>query len=320
MFRYTRGTHPEHACARHMPTGTLGQILPEQPNAPRTPRTIVAPPINCPSCNQPELIEILPPIPSVPNATSWTCAVCSARWVFLRASVEEPHAWWAEQITSLRRHIQREGNEFSHVHLSRFLFSQFQGQGNGDPAERWSFLWGPAEVRTQTSDENLVFTILFRVRVNSTIISSAEFPRVVQDMLNSETIRKVSQWVHKTQGQVVDILNVQDGVVTFQPDGQRPIRMTETDFIFFHRPFAPDPQSLPVGVPLPELSPDEEWTSADGDIRIVSVNPKRETVVAMWTHGRQVQATLNLRDFATSRWRKVVRRTCYEMILDDEDE
>jgi hypothetical protein len=134
----------------------------------------------------------------------------------------------------------------------------------------------------------------------------------------AERIPENSRWIHKGRGQVVEVVKVENAAVTFRSEEQS-FRMVHTDFLHFHRPFTLDNGPSPQSFPLPDLAPGDEWTSVEGTVVIVSVDSKREQVSVKWAHGSQRTARLNLRDFATDKWRKIVRKTAFQRLLDEDD-
>jgi hypothetical protein len=135
----------------------------------------------------------------------------------------------------------------------------------------------------------------------------------------TELVAPKSKWLHKGTGVIVEVVSVRDAAVSFRQEDQR-FNMLLDDFLSLHRPYVLGSlDSIPIEpIDIP-LTTDAEYLSAEGTVRIVSVDSKRELVTVTWDDGRK-RAPLSLREFATSKWRKIERRTAYQRILDDEDD
>lgn len=347
VFRYYRGQSPEYACARHMPVGTRGELLPDQPDAPGQPSREVTAPTPCPQCTHLEPVEVLadpnatgldlPP----PEASEWTCPLCSARWILIitRPDVNYGTHWQMTALTAARNRAMRQGHEVVSVQTSASTFGVIlinehlePEVGNaavlwGDVPLTWSLpLPGVAGSWVRLQLRSRAVTRQTRERVPAANDSMLQLLRnaseeVVTPMDEHEVHRVIvpgTRWVHKGQGQTVEIMEVENGAVAFRADEQS-FRMTIEDFLSFHRPFSFDASPAPT-MPLPEIAPGEEWTSVEGTVTIVDVNSKREQVSVRWAHGGQKTSRLDLRAFAGDKWRKVIRKTAFQRIMDDEDD
>jgi len=349
IFRYYRGRSPEYACARHLPVGIRSEILPDQPDAPGQPSLEVTSPAPCPQCNNLEPIEVLPDpnasgldLPP-PEASEWTCPLCSARWILIvtRPDVDYGANWQITALTHARNRAARQGREVVSVQTGVSTFSAIvMAENLGSDVGNTAVLWGNvpltwslplpgvpgAWMRLQLRSQAVMRRP--RERIPTANDSMLQLLRnaseeVVAPMDEREIHRVIipgTRWVHKGQGQTVEIMGVENGAVAFRADEQS-FRMTVEDFLAFHRPFAMDSgASPPPTMPLPEIAPGEEWTSIEGTVTIVDVNSKREQVSVRWAHGSQKTSRLDLRAFAGDKWRRVVRKTAFQRIMDEDED
>jgi hypothetical protein len=119
----------------------------------------------------------------------------------------------------------------------------------------------------------------------------------------------------------------EDTVVTYNRPADDPDRrfrsklnMLRKDFLKFHRPYEPT-QDNPPSEPLVvvDICDGDEWESVNGDsVRVVSVNPRKTTAVVEDSAKRRREVPF--KELASGRWRKIVRRTAYERLLDDNED
>ena len=330
VFRYTRGTSPDYTCPRHAPAGTRMALLSDQPGAPQSqpaPTITIASP--CPNCGNPDPVEIWSGVGLLPEISGWSCVRCNNTWasVLGGANPSTSGQWWREAIATITRETERHNFKRQpsqircHPTVGSVLLSEFETVViNGVPT-----LYGiPIEVDGALDP----WTMIVHTGVNHRIASLQQqvlaAARSLDDSgdleeLESQLVHAPSRWVHKGTGMSVETVAVRDGAVSFRQEEQTFTMLLE-DFVKFHRPFVLDGVSTE---PAPNIAIQvgEEWESAEGTVKIVSVDSKREQVVVTWADSRKRSAPLTLREFATDKWRKVVRKTSFQRLLDlDEDD
>ncbi len=136
--------------------------------------------------------------------------------------------------------------------------------------------------------------------------------------VSDELITPKSKWVHKGTGGIVEVVTVREAAVSFRQEDQK-FNMLLEDFLSLHRPYVIENlEDISTKYPNLILTENAEYESPEGIVKVVSVDSKRELVTVIWGDGRK-RAPLSLREFATSKWRKIERRTAYQRIMDDED-
>lgn len=349
VFRYHRGRSPEYACARHLPVGTRAEVLPDQPDAPgATAETVAASP--CPLCQQPDPVEVLREpgtgLDAVPAEVSeWTCPLCSGRWVMVLPlpDVNYSDDWFAQTLTDARNRASRQGFEVVSVQAGTFAWGSLLRALNLTDSGGAATLWNDVPLSWATPQPEVALTarwmrLMIRTRpqrearsrvpiANDSVLAAlrelpAQMPEQMPDEQEAKRILSPGQrWLRKGQGQTVEVIAIEQGAVAFKAEEQN-FRMTIEDFLALHRPFRfNDSGATPALVePLPELSPGDEWTGVEGTVTVVDVDSKRELVTVRWAHGGQKTSRLDLRQFAGDKWRKVIRKTAYQRLLDEEDD
>ncbi len=138
-------------------------------------------------------------------------------------------------------------------------------------------------------------------------------------------VEKENVWVQRASGDlmiVLDIIKATDGTDAIQfrrssaEDIEPAVVMTKRDFIINHRRYTPTSSEEPAKAPKPmiEVSVDQEWECQDGSAMIVTqVDHKREIIFGddlKTKKHRQIPFT----QFATGRWRRIIRRSIYDRI------
>jgi hypothetical protein len=136
------------------------------------------------------------------------------------------------------------------------------------------------------------------------------------------------RWIQRKTGDLIEITRVgptddrSTTVVHFKrvSDGvESSNAMLLDDFMRECHPYttrSSQPQDIPVVVVLK----DEEWEHVDSGevVRIDTVDSKRDLIIVMQKEGKR--RSVPLFEFANARWRKIIRRTAYDRLLDLEDD
>jgi hypothetical protein len=136
------------------------------------------------------------------------------------------------------------------------------------------------------------------------------------------------RWVNRSTGDLVEVTRVQptddrstqavhfrriaDGIESSQA-------LVLEDFLRECRPYVAK-SSAPVQVPVVEVLKDEEWEHRDSGevVTIDTVDTRRDLVVVVQKEGKR--RSVPLYEFANAKWRKIVRRTSFDRLLDLEDD
>lgn len=156
-----------------------------------------------------------------------------------------------------------------------------------------------------------------------------ELPEEVQEQEALVAVPDGSRWTQRASGNVIEVERVvrsQDGeaVVRYRRMTDDPINptmsMLRRDFLQNHTPFIL-PDSTSPGTPLPiDVASGDEWESSNGDIIIIAtVDPKREIVQAEERTSKR-RRMIAFVEFTNGRWRKIVRRTAYDRLMQSDDE
>ncbi len=142
----------------------------------------------------------------------------------------------------------------------------------------------------------------------------------------SEVPTAGSLWINRSTGDLVEVVSHSTGAfnveaVVFRlvsggdniPEPQN--TMLWNDFLSHHQlrspsPLGPEPTVIPA--------PGEEWEHVDKtEIVIFSVDLKLQ-IVSFVDQSTKYRRSLPLHEFSTNNWRRIVRRTAFEHIMDDE--
>lgn len=136
------------------------------------------------------------------------------------------------------------------------------------------------------------------------------------------------RWVNRSTGDLVEVTRVQptDDRTTQAVHFRRVADGIESshalvleDFLRECRPFVAK-SSAPMQVPVVEVIKDEEWEHRDsGEVVVIeSVDTKRDLVIVVQKEGKR--RSVPWYEFANAKWRKIVRRTSFDRLLDLEDD
>ncbi len=94
--------------------------------------------------------------------------------------------------------------------------------------------------------------------------------------------------------------------------------MLYADFVNHHRPWARKDEG-PAGLPEVFPVPGEEWEHVNDHtaIEITVIDAAREVVHVVERKAKR-RRSIPLREFSSPSWRKIVRRTSFEHLMDDE--
>ena len=152
-----------------------------------------------------------------------------------------------------------------------------------------------------------------------------ESPESVEIPVPDIPIDKESAWVQRMSGDVMvvlDVIQATDGTdaISFRrrsaEEVEPAVTMTRRDFLIHHKPHMPStdarmPPMIPVAV-------DEEWECSDGSGMVITQVDHRKEIV----YGDDVKTKRHRQipfvQFATGRWRKIVRRSVYERLRQPE--
>lgn len=321
VFQYSRGMSPDYVCPRHAPSGTRLELLNDDPNFGAS-RSVPASraSLPCPACHSPDPIEDRS-LNVLDEVMGWSCLHCNNRWFTIRPTEDTTFVgnWWLDNIRVAIDELFRlqrpagviEAHPSAHAEILRVLMSRSRNIGVPVTPEGTNWMLFNIPVVLTSSLES--YTVLVRPTSGNPVSAIEDMmTRPLADTL----VRPGSRWIHRAGGRGVEAVSVKDGVVTFRQNDQ-PVHMVLEDFLSLHRPFALDnTPSEPLNI---AILPGEEYEGPEGLVRILAVDSKRELVDVVWPDGRK-RMPLQLREFATSKWRKIERRTAYQRIMDDEDD
>lgn len=321
IFRYSRGTSPDYVCPRHAPAGTRLELLSDDPNfgVSHPQRNNERSSLPCPACHSPDPIEDRS-LNVLDEVMGWSCLRCNNRWFTIRPNEATTFVgnWWLDNIRVAIDELFRlqrpagviEAHPSAHAEILRVLMSRSRNIGMSVTPEgtNWSLFNIPVVLTSSLES----YTVLVRPTSGNPVSSIED---MVTKPLEDTLVRPGTRWIHRSGGRAVEAVNVKDGVVTFRDDHQ-PFHMILEDFLSLHKPFVLDntpPEPLNINI-----LPGEEYEGPEGLVRILAVDSKRELVDVVWPDGRK-RMPLQLREFATSKWRRIERRTAYQRIMDDDD-
>lgn len=137
-----------------------------------------------------------------------------------------------------------------------------------------------------------------------------------------------SQWIQKSSADIIEVLGIEralDGspIIRFRrtaEDNEPAVRLSRPDFLALHRPYNPNhPSSVDPSKPPIEITIGEEWASSDGDSIVISSVDGRKEIVYGDDLNTKKRRQIPFAQFEGGRWRKVVRRSAYARILDEDD-
>jgi hypothetical protein len=341
VFRYSRGTSPDYTCPRHAPAGTRLELLSDQPDAPQSqpnPNLTVASP--CPNCGNPDPVENMVARDIMPEVTGWSCVLCNSTWAYIpgRANPNTTPAWWMDAISTAIADAERNKRSPARIRCHPVVYSVLRGQYEtltlsdtdepplifGVPLvpditlDPWSLILHTGPQRRAADRPNQNGDVFPMALLARNLLSVSRATGDLEE-LETQLVHAPSRWTHKETGMTIEAVSVRDGAVTFRQEEQTFTMLLE-DFVRFHRPFMVEGVSTE---PLPNIAilVGEEWEGAEGTVKILSVDSKREQVTVEWAGGRKRTAPLTLREFGTDKWRKVIRKTSFQRLLDlDEDD
>jgi hypothetical protein len=143
------------------------------------------------------------------------------------------------------------------------------------------------------------------------------------------SIANKSLWSNRRNGQLFEVIRVEDidkqtRMVEFKAFGDdqdaRAVRMIWKDFLRYHRPYEEMPELKEPKIPPVEVCVGEEWESINGDIvSIANVDMRTETVFA-YDQGGKTRKAIKLSEFQKAAWRKIVRKSSFDRLLEDDGE
>ncbi len=178
----------------------------------------------------------------------------------------------------------------------------------------------PARSRNRVTDEDLD-------RLQNVLRTLPEDPPTPEDG-PPVTVVEGTRWVQRKSGLVVEVVRLEHSqdedrtqIVVYRPaDADSSTqRMVLTDFTRFHRMYSDVLDQTTIhSIPPVQLTIGEEWASLEGDLVVIlGVDLRKESVLVEVPETKQ-RRTISLTQFAGARWRKVVRKSAYDRILDDD--
>ncbi len=165
-----------------------------------------------------------------------------------------------------------------------------------------------------------VASVLRRLRETDVAVPAEQDPATtpVPDL----PIDLQTTWIQRNGGKLIvveEIVRAQDGseAIKFRnatDDSEAAVTMIRRDFLIYHRPHVPTTDAPPPVPPMINVQIAEEWESQDGSgIIITQIDSRREIV-----HGDDVKTKKHRQiafiEFATGRWRRIIRRSVYDRI------
>lgn len=352
ILRYTRGqVEVDWVCPRHLPVGVHATLTTESLGARQpehTPQIVTVssePSIAaniCPACAFADPVEELRcQLPAY--ASLWICTRCPSRWCLISPPThDQPTADEIRVALSIANYTIREIVATRAIQAGGTLTSLYAGiPVRWDPAFeptspsciRLTLAGGPEH---RTSPEPFVTmgrghppTPQEGVMVSSSRPTTAEAsPAESEGLLNSMTpspfINKGSRWVNRSTGELVEVDRL--GRST---EGDEPVvhfkRVSDShevnsvlllrDFEVIHRSYTQEFTRTSEAVA--EVLKDEEWEHVEtGEVVVIdSVDTKRNLVIVV---AKEKRRSVLMLDFVNCKWRKIVRRTAYARLLEDD--
>ncbi len=156
--------------------------------------------------------------------------------------------------------------------------------------------------------------------------TASEQPMATPDDIEAE-ILEGSAWVQRSTGNIMHVLrldNAVDGtrVIVYCNKGEEnepAMRMVVRDFLANHRAYVAQEEWPTIEVkPVIEITSGEEWeftATPSVGISIIAVDHKKEVVHVEELESKR-KRTISFSEFIQKRWRKVVRKTAYQWLLD----
>ena len=310
VFRIDRDTTPEWVCPRHMPVGTQASLdMSEHPGAAEMPQAMSTD--ACPACDD--------------RATSgmnrvgsslhlWSCSKCNYQW----GTLGEPPGnitdeWYFENMIELRTHMQAANMPVRRIDITPTIWGHFYRTHERE------VMSGPYGARAFQGTPILVS--MGPESLHSVMIQTRDVGRSTAlpvSRLGGQPGRPSAMPASNSVllDLVRELLPIRSGVVfTSNPPSfpRNPLAAPSQP--------APEPPEVDPAAGIPEVmpSPGDEWehTVDKTGVEIISLDASRE-IVHVAEIGRKRLRSIPLRDFASGSWRKIVRRTSFEHLMDDE--
>ena len=139
-------------------------------------------------------------------------------------------------------------------------------------------------------------------------------------------ISQGTRWVNRSSGEVVEVDHLGTSTDSNEPvvHFKRVSDDMEVNLVLFQRDFSamfrPYTQETPrIEERVVEVLKDEEWEHVESHavVKVDSVDTKRNLVVVL---DKDKRRSVPMLDFVNAKWRKIVRRTSYDRLLELEDD
>ena len=157
-------------------------------------------------------------------------------------------------------------------------------------------------------------------------VSPEDPSELLAAMHSTPFVSKGTRWSNRSNGEIVEVTELGrstdrgDTVVHFKrisDDLEAGVVLMQLDFVTLYKPIDAEPAAREE--PTVEVLKDEEWEHIDsGETGVVdTVDTKRNLVIIIGKdkHRRSVRMI----DFVNNKWRKIMRRTAYARLLEDDD-
>jgi hypothetical protein len=162
-----------------------------------------------------------------------------------------------------------------------------------------------------------------------TRVSPADPTELLAEMHSTPFVSKGTRWSNRSNGEIVEVTELGrstdrgDTVVHFKrisDDLEAGVVLMQLDFVTLYKPMdEPAAMAKLREESIVEVLKDEEWEHIDsGETGVIdAVDTKRNLVVIIGKDTKR--RTVRMIEFVNNKWRKIVRKTAYARLLEDDD-
>jgi hypothetical protein len=169
------------------------------------------------------------------------------------------------------------------------------------------------------------------MRVLETRMEEQGLVALLEEMAPTQFVSKGSRWRNSSTGDIVEVDRLGQSTEAHEPvvhfrrvsdDMRNGMVLLQRDFETMFKPFTMErPKGVEEKITV-EVMMGEEWEHAESGatIFIASVDTKRNLVISEPDGTHKKGRTIPLLDFSNGKWKRLIRRTAYERILEDDDD
>lgn len=350
---YSRGATHEYACPRHLPVSVQAEIVgvvSRQWSESVEPVRDVLP---CPNCHDREPVEDYRVGPLIQGLGFWSCMLCSTRWIMIGPPPQQAHAsWFQDTLDRVLSQFAQQQYEPTSISLTRAAFQYLPGLEAPQNPEFSRYRDIP--IIPPLTQEGVLALIHVRgtlgrpvQRLGGQPNRTVEYrgqsleprPRNTPETRLERIVREEpgpapddlppvpvnTTWAARN-GDVVEVVRCErsldgDLVIVFRQafDGTAPATsLVHRDFVTFHKLLdEKDIQTAAIARADVPIAMGEEWESANGElVNIIFVDHRTSRARGEDKNGKQ--RTIAFAEIHTKQWRKVMRKTVYERLMQDD--